>query len=203
MEFKEREVKFYLQNLPEIEERLKLCGAELVQERIFEKNIRLDTADHNLMKEGRLLRLRQDKKVRVTYKADAKVEDGVIARTEIEFTADDLGVVKMLFEALGYQATVVYEKYRSVYQLGDVQVMLDELPFGDFIEIEAPNNVLIEGVAQMLGLNWSRAINTNYLGLWQTAKMRTGLKFNDLTFENLQDFPIKPSTLGVEPADPE
>lgn len=201
MEFKEREVKFYLQNLPEIEARLQLCGAERVQDRVLEKNIRLDTADLSLMKEGRLLRLRQDNKVRVTYKANAQVEDGVIARTEIEFTADDLGVVKMLFEALGYQPTVVYEKYRSVYQLGDVQVMLDELPFGDFIEIEAPNNVLIEGVAQMLGLNWSRAINTNYLGLWQMAKMRTGLKFNDLTFENLQGFPIKPSTLGVEPAD--
>jgi adenylate cyclase class 2 len=114
---------------------------------------------------------------------------------------DSFAVARKLFEALGYQVVVLYEKYRRVYRLGDVEVVLDELPFGDFVEIEAPNNVLIEGVAQMLGLDWSKGIATNYLGLFALARSRRGFTFNDLTFENFRDYELSPGDMGVEPAD--
>jgi len=201
MDYQEREIKFYIQNLPMLAERVRVCGAELVRERMLERNLRFDTKDHSLKKEGRLLRLRSDDLAYVTYKDDAKMENGVIARTEIEFTVDDFEVARKLFEALGYQVTVIYEKYRRVFRLGDVKVMLDELPFGDFVEIEAPNNVLIEGVAQMLGLNWSKAISTNYLGLFENARKNAALKFNDLTFDNFKDIQLSLTDMGVEPAD--
>jgi len=201
MNTEEREIKFFVQDLDILAERLRVCGADLVHSRVLERNLRLDTSDHSLEKEGRLLRLRQDDRVRVTYKDNARIEDGVIARTEIEFVADDFEVVRKLFKALGYQGVVVYEKYRREFRLGDVQVMLDELPFGDFIEIEAPNNILIEGVAQMLGLNWSCAIGTNYLGLFEIVKSKLNLKFDDLTFENFQWVEILTEDLDVKPAD--
>jgi adenylate cyclase class 2 len=139
--------------------------------------------------------------VRVTYKANARIEDGVIARTEIEFGADDLEKARRLFEGLGYRVMVTYEKYRREYQLGDVTVMLDELPFGDFMEIEASYNTLIEGVAMILGLDWSKGINTNYLGIMQLVKANLNLPFDDLTFENFQDLDVSPADLMVEPAD--
>jgi len=201
MNFQEREIKFYIQDLAKISERLRICGADQVRERVLERNLRMDTADHSLQKEGRLLRLRKDDRARITFKENAQIEDGVMSRTEIEFVADDFAVARKLFEALGYQVKVVYEKYRCVYRLGDVTVMLDELPFGDFVEIEAPNKTLIEGVAQMLGLNWSCAIGTNYLGLMQNAKVNAGLKFNDLTFENFQGLEISAEDLNVKAAD--
>ena len=201
MEDMEREIKFYIQDLPAVAERLKLCGAELIRPRILERNLRLDTPERALMQAGRMLRLRQDDRVRVTFKANARIEDGVIARTEIEFGADDLEKARKLFEGLGYQVVVTYEKYRREYQLGDVTVMLDELPFGDFMEIEAPNNTLIEGVAMILGLDWSKGINTNYLGLMQIAKANLALPFDDLTFENFHDLDVSPADLMVKPAD--
>jgi len=201
MEDMEREIKFYIQDLPAIAERLNLCGAELSRSRILERNLRLDTGENTLMKTGRMLRIRQDDRVRITYKANARIENGVIARTEIEFEADDFGKAQRLFEGLGYRVFVIYEKYRREYQLGDVTVMLDELPFGDFMEIEAPNNTLIEGVAQILGLDWSKGINTNYLGLMQIVKTNLRLPFDDLTFENFQGLNISPVDLKVEPAD--
>lgn len=201
MAYEEREIKLYVQNLEVLAERLRICGGELVQPRVFERNVRLDTPDRSLQAVGQLLRLRQDDQVRVTYKANAHMEDGVITRTEIEFSADDADAVRKLFEALGYQEVVVYEKYRRVYQLGDVQVMLDELPFGNFVEIEAPNNTLIEGMIQMLSLDGTRSINTNYLGLWNLVRQRTGLAFNDLTFENLDGVTLTAADLGVLPAD--
>lgn len=201
MEDQEREVKFYIQDLEALAERLHICGADLTRARTLEINLRLDTQDRSLYKQGRMLRLRQDDRARVTYKADARVEGGVIARTEIEFTVDNFAVARKLFEALGYQTMVIYEKYRRVYRIGDVEVTLDELPMGNFVEIEAPNNTLIEGVAQMLGLDWSKGIATNYIGLFETARANRGFTFNDLIFENFHDLTLAPGDMGVEPAD--
>ena len=38
--------------------------------------------------------------------------------------------------ALGYQVDMVYEKYRTKYELEGVHLDLDEMPYGDFIELE-------------------------------------------------------------------
>jgi adenylate cyclase class 2 len=201
MNMQEREIKFYVEDLGEIAERLRLCGAELTRPRVLERNLRLDKGDHDLAREGRLLRIRTDDKVSVTYKADARVEGGIIARTEIEFEADNAYMVQKLFEALGYRVVVAYEKYRSMHRLGDVVVVLDELPFGNFVEIEAPNNTLIEGVSQMLGLKWSRGMAINYLGLFEILKTKVDIDFNDLTFENFKELDITASDFGAQPAD--
>jgi len=201
MQDQEREIKFYIQDLEAVDQRLRICGADLARERTLEINLRFDTADRSLYKSGRLLRLRQDDRARVTYKADARVEGGVIARTELEFTVDDFATARKLFEALGYQVIVMYEKYRRVYRMGDVEVTLDEMPLGNFVEIEAPSNTLIEAAAEMLGLDWSKGIATNYLGLFEIARSRRGFTFNDLSFENFADLTLLPGDMGVQPAD--
>ena len=197
----EREVKFYIQDLEAMAERLQAGGADLVRQRTFELNLRFDTAFHELHKSGRLLRLRQDDCARVTFKGNAHVEGSVIARNELEFTVDDFAVARRLFEALGYQVVVSYEKYRRIYRLGDVEVVLDELPLGNYLEIEGPTNALIAGVALLLGLDWSRGITTNYLGLFEIARSKRGFTFNDLTFENFRGLTIQPEDMGVSPAD--
>jgi len=201
MDDQEREIKLNIQDLPALAERLRMCGAAAVRERTLERNLRLDTHDGRLKKEGRLLRLRKDDQVKVTYKDRAKVEDGVIVRREIEFTVDDLEIARKLFEVLGFQVIVVYEKYRAIFRMGDVMVALDELPYGNFVEIEAPNNTLIQGVVQMLGLDGSKAINTNYLGLFDRLKVNLGLGFNDLIFKEFTALDISPSDMAVESAD--
>jgi adenylate cyclase, class 2 len=201
MKYLEQEIKFYINNLARIAERLTVCGADLTRPRTLERNLRMDTIDNSLQENGRLLRLRKDDRVRVTYKDNAQIEDGVITRTEIEFTADDFEVTRKFFEALGYRVVVTYEKYRRVFKLGDVIVTLDELPFGDFVEIEAPNKSLITGVTQMLGLDWSRAIPTNYLGLFEIVKKNVPLDIKDLTFEDFQGITLSPADLEVKPAD--
>ena len=103
MDFQEKEVKFYLNDLEAMASRLEATGAELVRPRILERNLRLDTSDGALSAEKRVLRLRQDDQVRVTYKDNTHTENGVLVRTEIEFATDNLEVVRKFFEALGYQ----------------------------------------------------------------------------------------------------
>ena len=201
MEYLEQEAKFYIENLDELIARAQATGADLIRPRVLERNLRLDTPEGDFERESRVLRLRQDDGVRVTYKDNAHIENGMIVRTEIEFSTDSLEVTRKLFEALGYQVTVIYEKYRQVYQIGAVEVMVDELPFGSFIEIEAPNAVLIEGVAQMLGLDWSKSIKTSYLGLFAIARANRGFDFRDLTFHNFEGVNITAADLEVQPAD--
>lgn len=201
MDYLEQEVKFYIQNLDGLIARTAATGADLVRERMFERNLRLDTPEGDFTKAQRVLRIRQDDQVRVTYKDNARSENGIITRTEIEFSTDSFEVTRKLFEALGYQVSVIYEKYRQVYRIGDVELMIDELPYGNFIEIEAPNAVLIEGVAQMLGLDWSKSIKTSYLGLFEIAREKLGFAFRDLTFDNFQDLHLTAADLDVQPAD--
>lgn len=199
--YQEKEIKLFIKDLSALEERLRICGAELTRVRTLESNYRLDTPERDLKNAGRVLRLRKDDLIRVTYKGRGQMENGVITRKEIEFTADDLEAVKYFLEALGYEASVYYEKYRTAYEIGNVEVVLDELPYGNFMEIEAPSNILIEGVAQMLGLDLEKWVNTSYLGLFERAKRSAGLTCEDLTFEAFSGVDISQLDLGVDPAD--
>ena len=201
MEYQEQEVKFYIEDLDRLIARAQATGADLVRPRILERNLRLDTPEGDFVRDSRVLRIRQDDGVRVTYKDNARSEKGTVVRTEIEFSTDNLEVTRKFFEALGYRVTVIYEKYRQVYQIGDVQVMFDELPYGNFVEIEAPNATLIEGVAQMLGLDWSKSIPTSYLGLFAIARKHRAFNFRDLTFHNFEGVRITAADLEVQSAD--
>ena len=77
----ELEVKFYLDDLPTLEDRLRQIGARLVQKRVYESNLRFDTPDGELTRSYQVLRLRQDTAARLTYKGPGSTQDGVKARS--------------------------------------------------------------------------------------------------------------------------
>ena len=201
MDNEEREIKLFVRDLEALAERLLRMGAVLTHPRVFEQNFRLDLHDHHLKNHGKLLRLRLDDRARVTLKENPHFEGGVIARTEIEIVVDNFDRACALFEALGYTVVAIYEKYRREYRLGDALVMLDELPFGDFVEIEAESNHMIEAAARKLGLDWTCGIENNFLGLFEIVKSKLNLPFLDLTFTNFEDIRVTCDDLGVLPAD--
>ena len=41
-----------------------------------------------------------------------------------------------IIRKLGYRLSIVYEKRRQTWHLGNVEIVLDELPFGLYMEIE-------------------------------------------------------------------
>ena len=120
----ELEVKFYLDDLPSLEDRLKQLGARLVQKRVYESNLRFDTPDGDLTRSYQVLRLRQDTEARLTYKGPALNQGGVRARREIEFTVSDFKEARALLEALGYIISMIYEKYRATYELDGVLAVI-------------------------------------------------------------------------------
>ena len=201
----ETEAKFYVRDLNRIKARLHELNAHLLQERVLETNIRFDLPGARLRAEGRVLRLRRDTSTKFTYKSASTNEQGVLSREEIEFEVEDFDKAKRFLEALGYQKLVYYEKYRTTYALqpseGFVQIMLDELPYGPFVEIEGETVDAIHAIADQLGLNWNTAIATSYNTLFDRARRTLNLSFQDLSFANFADINLDATHLGVYAAD--
>jgi len=197
----EIEVKFFLQDLAAFRQRLLSAGAFLTQPRVKEINLRFDTPQRDLSQKAQVLRLRQDEAAHLTFKGPGALEGGVLSRQEIEFEVSDFAAARRFLEALGYRVFTTYEKIRENFTLAGVQVSLDEMPFGNFTELEGPNPEAIRKLAESLGLAWERRIAMSYLELFARLKTRLALPFDDLTFEAFRDLTIRPEDLGVQPAD--
>jgi len=196
----EQEVKFYLADLASFDERLRRMGAQQVHPRTFEANLRFDTADGALTQARQVLRLRQDEKTRLTFKGPAEPGQEVSVRAEIEFEVSSFANARAFLEALGYRVSVAYEKYRTTYKLANVEVVLDELPFGDFAEIEGPDGQAIQAAAAAMGLNWEARCTDSYLGLFGLLRATQGLEAQNLTFQEVkQKYPAE--AFGLKPAE--
>jgi adenylate cyclase class 2 len=197
----ETEAKFYVQDLERIRAYLQDVNARLIQARVLEKNLRFDLPDTSLRAEGRVLRLRRDTEARLTYKGANKNGKGVMSREEIEFVVEDFEKAKKFLEALGYQQVFYYEKYRTTYELDEILIMLDELPHGNFVEIEGETEETIRALAERLDLNWDATIERSYSVLFEEVHKNLNLSFRDLSFENFAGIKVDATHLGVRPAD--
>jgi adenylate cyclase, class 2 len=209
----EIEAKFYVNNLDKILTRLHELGAQLIQPRVLESNIRFDLPDGRLRSERRVLRLRRDTESRLTYKDPSQNEQGVLSRREIEFTVEDFDKARQFLEALGYQSIFYYEKYRTTYALHQqtsevletsevlVHIMLDELPYGNFVEIEGETIEVIKEASNKLNLKWDTAVGKSYSALFDQADKTLNFSFQDLSFTNFTGIQVIPSYLGVQAAD--
>jgi adenylate cyclase class 2 len=197
---RETEAKFYVSHPEELQKRVEGLGAKLVDAHVRELNLRFDDKDRALGQAGRVLRLRQDKRARLTYKDADRTPQGGLSRREVEVTVSDFAETRELLEALGYQVVFIYEKDRSTYLLGDLEIVLDELPYGHFIELEGKEDQ-IRPTAEKLGLKWETLIHDSYHLLFERARQARQWTFRDLTFDDLRNVQVSEADLGVEPAD--
>ena len=72
----------------------------------------------------------------LTYKERLRYNDDFKHKIEHETRVADVDATESIIERLGYQLSVVYEKHRRTWHFGKVEVVLDELPFGYYMEIE-------------------------------------------------------------------
>ena len=202
MNGQEIEAKFHVQNLRKIELRLLELKAQLIQPRVHEVNLRFDRPDGELRNSFRVLRLRKDDIARFTFKGPSvEKEGGILSRQEIEFEVGDFDSAKLFLEAIGFQVVVFYEKFRTTYELNNTHIMLDELPYGSFIEIEGENVETIRSVADALGLNWDAMVKAGYHALFERVAGKYGLDVSKLSFENLEGVTIKTTEMGIFAAD--
>jgi adenylate cyclase class 2 len=192
----EIEAKLYLPNLEAIRARLIQLQAETVAERILEHNQLFASPYQDFRQQRIVLRLRQDTVAKITYKAPSIIEvDGANSRLELETTIGDMETLDAILQALGYTHSLYYEKYRTVYRLPvvpDTLIMLDELPFGDFLEAEgSPEG--IERALQNLGIAKAHRIRANYAGIFEVICQAHQLDITDISFEAFVGVKIDPT----------
>lgn len=120
-----------LRRLPEI-------GAVLEGEE-FEENTLYQGAE--LQSKQCVLRLRRvgDKAV-LTYKQRFPSSSSIKHQQEDETDVADAEAMEAILDALGFTPALVYEKRRMTWRLDNAEIVIDELPFGLFMEIEAAEN---------------------------------------------------------------
>ena len=197
----ELEVKFFTADLAALEKRVLELGGTLVQPRTHEYNLRFDTREGTLSEAMSVLRLRRDSGNHLTFKGPSETLGGVLARKEIEFDVSDFTAAQKFIEALGFRSKFVYEKYRTTYDIEGLMITLDEMPYGDFLEIEGPDAESIHEISDRLKLNWEERLPESYISIFRRIKELSNLNFTDLSFENFGDTKVDLSRVGVKAAD--
>lgn len=181
----EIEIKLRSPSVAEALRRLKKVRAKIQNKRHFEENTLYDDGARSLERRGDLLRLRLCQSVKgalLTYKGPPpKFLPGVKVRTEIEIHVDDPTGLDRIFRRLGLTPNYRYQKFRTVYRAGGLQMMLDELPFGCFIELEGPKRA-IDTMARKLGYKPGEHVLLNYRSLHIQHLRERGLPDQDLLF---------------------
>ncbi len=114
--------------------RLREIGAQFEGEH-FEENTIFKGAT---LEAGRsALRLRRvSGRAILTYKKRLPSASGIKHQREEETVVSDPERMHAILTSLGFSPAVVYEKRRQTWRLGDAEIVIDELPFGLFMEIE-------------------------------------------------------------------
>jgi predicted adenylyl cyclase CyaB len=160
----EREIKFPGVELDKLRDRLIELEAERRGPSAFEDNWILDRGNE-LMKEGKILRLRTDGgRARLTFKGPMRLEGNLKIRQEHEIEVENAEEARSLFEKLGFAVVRRYQKMREEWQLGGVTIALDHTPIGDFAEFEGDR---ADVVAKRCGFDPDKAERRSYLRLYE------------------------------------
>ena len=110
----------------------------------------------------RVLRLRRKgARALFTYKERDTSGSAVKRQREEETEVADADALASILEALGYSPALVYEKRRETWRLAGTEVVIDELPFGLFVEIEGEEADILDA-ERLLGLEGDEGVQESY-----------------------------------------
>ena len=177
----EIEIKFHVDDVRALNQRLLTSDFRLVTRRTHEVNTLYDLPGQLLRKRGELLRLRKyGAEWVLTHKAKGKAGRHK-TRVETETKIADGARMEAILRALGFAPTFRYEKFRAEWTDGKGHVVVDETPIGNFGEIEGPAR-WIDRTAQVLQIRRSDYITATYTDLFFQWKQQTGSPANEMTF---------------------
>ncbi|MFT4111788.1 class IV adenylate cyclase [Silvibacterium sp.] len=182
----EIEVKFRVEDVAELHERLSALGFSVVTPRTFESNVLYDTPDRSLRAQHSILRIRRyGERWVLTHKCVPENDNPEARhkhRIETETEIADGAALGSVFERLGYEPAFAYEKWRTEYADRTGHCVIDETPIGIFAELEGPEE-WIDTRAQELNLDPSALLTKSYGRLFDDWRKETGSTAAHLTFE--------------------
>ncbi|MEQ1762656.1 MAG: class IV adenylate cyclase [Pyrinomonadaceae bacterium] len=146
-------------------------GAEFIG-REFEENTIYSNA--NLRQTGAIVRIRKtEKRSLLTFKR--RIENAFDVKQQIEHETEisDPEAVEAIIAELGLQPVIVYEKYRDTWKFRSVELVLDEVPFGDYMEIEGSITAIKEAEI-LLGIDDLETEHETYPRLTGRLGTRSG-----------------------------
>ena len=155
-----------LRRLPEIG--AKFRGKELEENTLY--------GGENLDIARSVLRLRRVANYAIlTYKERFPTSSSIKHQREDETRVVDPGSMDAILDALGFTPALVYEKRRETWRLGKAEILIDELPFGLFMEIEG-SETDIRAIERKLGIKRLRAERATYPQL----ALKYGIKYGNV-----------------------
>ncbi len=165
----EIEVKFPLRNRAELLRKLHDIGGQRLYAETFEDNIVLDRRGE-LRTRGALLRVRKfGKYSMITYKGPMSIEGGIKSRDEVQTGVESFELAIQLLDSLGFKPVFRYQKFREVWRVKEVEVVLDRTPIGEYFEIEGAVD-LIRSLAGDLGMSMDQSVRQTYADLYRQAR---------------------------------
>ena len=156
--------------------------------RTLERNALFDTPGRDLLRERKILRMRQygDLWV-VTHKRPPAGNDDsgfVKERLETETAVADGEAMGSVFVELGYLPMFRYEKFRTELTDGRGALVLDETPIGDFAELEG-ERAWIDAALERLGISREWCFTDSYGRMFLDWKERHGSQAENMTFDEI------------------
>jgi adenylate cyclase class 2 len=166
----------------EIEKKYRLSAEQLgfVEQALLEEGAEYigEDAEENVIfgggvleTDGAVVRIRRTQNGnKLTYKRRILNDLPIKQQIEHESEVGDPDEVAEILGLLGLKPRMVYEKRRRTWRFRSVEVVLDELPFGQYMEIEGP----ITGIAEaemLLGIEHFEPEHETYPRL--TARLGT------------------------------
>ena len=97
-----------------------------------------------------VLRLRRvGKTATLTYKERFPTASAIKHQREDETGVEDPDAMDAILNALGFAPFLVYEKRRQTWQLSEAEIVVDDLPFGLFMEIEGSELAIAAAEAKL------------------------------------------------------
>lgn len=185
----ETEVKFSVDDLAALAERLQSAGFHLDTPRTFESNVLYDTPDRSLRARTEILRIRDyGGKCILTHKRlpdDGPGEDRHKHRVETETQVSDGKALAEVFRSLGLVAAFRYEKWRTEWSDGQGHCVVDETPIGAYAELEGTPEWIDETAAK-LGISHSQYMTLSYGRLFEQWREKFHSTAEDLTFDAIR-----------------
>ena len=196
----ETEIKFRVDDLPGLIQRLQAAGFTLQTQRAFESNVLYDTPDRQMRTRTEILRIRSyagrctlthkrpldpgvpgDRSSSLTWDVGPG-EDTHKHRIETETEISDGDALAQVFLSLGLVPAFRYEKWRAEWSDGDGHCVVDETPIGNYAELEGPGE-WIDRSAARLGIDPSQYIILSYGRLFDLWREQNNSPAEDLTFD--------------------
>ena len=154
-----------------VKDRLQNAGAQFVGQ---EHEINIIYGGGTLDEKGAILRVRKtSERVLLTYKRRTEGYGDVKHQIEHECEVSDADTIAAILGELDLSPRLVYEKNRETWHFRDVEIVIDELPFGWFVEIEGALTAIKE-VEMLLDLDKLETVHETYPQMTATFGIKNG-----------------------------